>query len=165
MNYNYKDIDKFYTNIILEYLQKGYTIYSSCMAGHQGEISKIVLTNSNNELIGDDDTLWLNKLEEVKKYTFYKVDERKNNYYTDNLEFFNECKNKHNSRMRLKYKMEENKEVELKSKQAFIIAYRYCKQTKGYKTVKPKDIISVLKLYNKCYVVKIKNKNDLIIRY
>lgn len=200
MNYNYKEIDKIYTNIIADYLSNGYTIYTPCMAGHQGEIAKVVLTNSEDELVcvymdkeyswddGDginivigknehnnyknvvnDDILWINKLEEVKKYTFYKIDERKNNYYnnyyTDDLDFFNECKNKHNNRMSLKYEMKSNKKIELKNKKAFLIAYKICKRTKGYKTIKSKDILSVWKIKNKYYTVKINGKDDLIIKF
>lgn len=195
MNYKYKEIDRFYTNIIAEYLNNGYTIYTQCMAGHQGEITKVVLSKSENELvciymdkewnweidkiiivigkyehnnykyIRNNDTLWLNNLEEVKRFTFYKIDERKNNYYTDNMDFFKECKEKRLKRFRLKYEMEKPKPVELKSKQALVIAYRHCKQTRGYKTVKPKDILSVLKLDNKYYTVKINGKCDLIIKF
>lgn len=40
-----KDIEKIYTNTIMEYLNKGYRINSSTMNGSQGEIAKVDLTN------------------------------------------------------------------------------------------------------------------------
>lgn len=195
MNYKYKEIDKIYTSIITDYLRNGYTIYTPCMTGHQGEIAKVILTNSEDELtcvymdkewnwemdkiiivigkykhnnykyIINDVTLWLNKLKEVKKYTFYEIDDYRNNYYTDDMDFFKECKEKRLKRFRLKYEMEKPKPVELKSGHAFVIAYRHCKQTRGYETVKLKDILSIWKLDNKYYTVKIKGKCDLIIKF
>ena len=40
-----KDIENVYTDIIKDYLNKGYRIYYSTMGGSQGEIAKIDLTN------------------------------------------------------------------------------------------------------------------------
>ena len=43
-----EDINKTYTEIIGEYISRGYWIYTKTMAGHQGEISKIDLTNGKH---------------------------------------------------------------------------------------------------------------------
>lgn len=40
-----KDIEKIYTDTIMEYVNKGYRINSSTMNGSQGEIAKVDLTN------------------------------------------------------------------------------------------------------------------------
>lgn len=40
-----KDIEKIYTNTIMDYINKGYRIYSPSMGGSQGEIAKVDLTN------------------------------------------------------------------------------------------------------------------------
>ena len=40
-----KDIEKIYTDTIIEYVNKGYRINSSTMSGSQGEIAKVDLTN------------------------------------------------------------------------------------------------------------------------
>ena len=195
MNYKYKEIDKIYTNIVTDYLSNGYTIYTPCMAGHQGEIVKVVLSKSKDELIcvymdkergeeigkiiivvgkykhnnygyiRNNDTLWLNKLEEIKKITFYEINDCKNGYYTDSFDFLIECKEKRLKRSCLRRKVRKTKPVELKSKRAIEIALKHCKQTRGYKMVKPKDILSIIKENNKFYRIKINNKDDLIIKF
>lgn len=40
-----KDIEKIYTDTIIDYINKGYRIYYNTMSGHQGELAKIDLTN------------------------------------------------------------------------------------------------------------------------
>lgn len=44
---NYADINKRYTEIVVEYMIKGYTINSASMSGSQGETSKVDLTNGS----------------------------------------------------------------------------------------------------------------------
>lgn len=41
----YKEINRKYTEIVQEWMAKGYVINTSTMSGHQGEIAKIDLTN------------------------------------------------------------------------------------------------------------------------
>lgn len=43
-----EDINKTYTEVIREYISRGYWIYTKTMAGHQGEIAKIDLTNGKH---------------------------------------------------------------------------------------------------------------------
>lgn len=43
-----KDIENMYTDIVKEYVDKGYRIYYPTMGGSQGEIAKIDLTNDKN---------------------------------------------------------------------------------------------------------------------
>ena len=43
-----EDINKVYTEIISEYISRGYWFYTKTMAGHQGEIAKIDLTNGKH---------------------------------------------------------------------------------------------------------------------
>lgn len=40
-----EDVNKTYTEIIGDYISRGYWVYTKTMAGHQGEIAKIDLTN------------------------------------------------------------------------------------------------------------------------
>lgn len=42
---NFKEINKRYTEIVAEYIGKGYTINTTSMNGSQGEIAKVDLTN------------------------------------------------------------------------------------------------------------------------
>lgn len=41
----YIDINKRYSGIVADYMNKGYTINTASMSGHQGEVAKIDLTN------------------------------------------------------------------------------------------------------------------------
>ena len=41
----YADINKRFTEIVAEYISKGYTINTASMRGSQGEIAKVDLTN------------------------------------------------------------------------------------------------------------------------
>ena len=50
-----EDINKTYTEIIGEYISKGYWIYTKTMGGTQGEIAKIDLTNGKHIL-----RIWIN---------------------------------------------------------------------------------------------------------
>lgn len=43
----YSDINKRYTEIVTEYMTKGYTINTASMSGSQGEVAKIDLTDGN----------------------------------------------------------------------------------------------------------------------
>ena len=43
----YADVNKRYTEIVAEYIGKGYTINSASMSGSQGETSKVDLTNGS----------------------------------------------------------------------------------------------------------------------
>lgn len=44
----YIDINKRYTEIVTEYMAKGYTINTASMSGSQGEVAKIDLTDGND---------------------------------------------------------------------------------------------------------------------
>lgn len=43
-----KDIERRYTDIINDYIRKGYWVYTKTMSGHQGEITKVDLTNGEH---------------------------------------------------------------------------------------------------------------------
>lgn len=107
-----KDIDKKYTEKIMEYLNKGYTIHTNTMNGSQGELAKVDLTNGKEViriymdrtyigfsdkviviLVGrntcklydsESDIIWNSKLEIIEKMEFVKIGE---NYYIPKEDF------------------------------------------------------------------------------
>lgn len=62
------DINKRFTEIVAEYIAKGYTFNAGTMSGHQGEIAKVDLTNGEEVLrividhISSSDNYWLEGL-------------------------------------------------------------------------------------------------------
>lgn len=64
----YADINKRYTEIVAEYISKGYTINSASMSGSQGETAKVDLTNGTEiiRVLIDTFSDWANDLEGVK---------------------------------------------------------------------------------------------------
>lgn len=64
----YADINRRYTEIVAEYIGKGYTINTASMSGSQGETAKIDLTNGTEiiRVIIDTFSDWTNNLEGVE---------------------------------------------------------------------------------------------------
>lgn len=64
----YADINKRFTQIVTEYICKGYAINTSTMSGSQGEIANIDLTNGKEiiRVLVDSFTDWHENLEGVK---------------------------------------------------------------------------------------------------
>ena len=64
----YADINRRYTEIVAEYIGKGYTINTASMSGSQGETAKIDLTNGAEIIRVMIDTFsdWTNNLEGVE---------------------------------------------------------------------------------------------------
>lgn len=58
-----EDINKTYTEVIGEYISRGYWIYTKTMAGHQGEIAKIDLTNGKHIIRVRIDKKYHNRIE------------------------------------------------------------------------------------------------------
>ena len=54
------DLNTIFTAKVTEYLAKGYTIYTDSMAGHQGEIAKVDLTNGEEviRILLEDGPVW-----------------------------------------------------------------------------------------------------------
>lgn len=64
----YADINRRYTEIVAEYIGKGYTINTATMSGSQGETAKIDLTNGTEiiRIMVDTFSDWTNSLEGVE---------------------------------------------------------------------------------------------------
>lgn len=187
MNYFKKDIDKAYSDVVLDYLKNGYTIYTPELKGNQSEEAKVGLTNGKEVIIvyikdkyewrGEVNarviivskvvdyipykswkTIWLDELETIKTLEFYQI--RRGNLFTDDKQCAKDCDNLH-------YKRIENRKRDNRKKftsnKALNIAYKICKRTKGYKSVAKKDIICVYKVDNKFYI-EINGKDNIRIK-
>lgn len=73
----YADINRRYTEIVAEYIGKGYTINTASMSGSQGETAKIDLTNGTEIVRVMIDTFsdWTNNLEGVEIFVGKVTDE------------------------------------------------------------------------------------------
>lgn len=187
MNYLKKDIDKVYSDVVLDYLNKGYTIYTPELSGNQGEESKVGLTNGKEVVVVYMDnthdykewidsklivvgkvsdyipyksygTIWLNELETIKTLEFYQI--RRGNLFTDDKQCAKDCDNLHYKRIENRKK--DNRKQFISNK-ALNIAYKICKRTKGYKSVAKKDIICIYKVDNKFYI-EINGKDSIRIK-
>lgn len=183
-----KDIDKIFTEIVADYISKNWIIYSSSIGENQGEKAKIDLVKDNEivRILLDknynyesysytisvgikkessnlyrgkdfDKIFWNKDFEIIEEYKFYCIDKEKS-YFTDNFYFYQDCMNIRYRRLKNTSCCESPKLYTNKS--AWLIGYRLCKQTKGYKTVKLKDIVGILKYSNNQYGVKINGKEN-----
>lgn len=182
-----KDINKLFTDKMLEYINQGYTVNSSTMSGTQGELAKVDLTNGkeiirlyldhrcsvkNNYLyfIAErftgkkyltrfDRTIWNGNGEKVFEKRFAEV-ERDKYYIDENNEEYKTIKAKQADRAQFRnYCPYKTKRIN--NKKADLIAYKLVKKFPKTKSIKPRDIESVTKheYTNRAkYYVKCKGK-------
>lgn len=188
MNYKIKDIDNLYTEIIKNYIDKGYKIYTEPMGGSQGEMAKIFL-ECNDDIICiymkefhdycdfvDGIFIMVGTFDRFKAYdksyggtiwlneldciSMYRFFEvSKNKYYTDDYNFALNCNKKRMNR--IKNKKKKDNRVTFNSDRFKEFAYKKCKKTKGYKRVKKTDIEEIIKAYG-FYYAYIKGKEYLL---
>lgn len=180
-----KEINKIYTEGVKSYLDKGYVFNTSTMAGSQGEIARVDLTNSKEviririqnfgmidtvkiiiEKFGkgfckdnfvDYDTIWNDAGEIIKEMCFYEVDtKRAVSKYTDDKNFFEQIKEKRIARYRNRPNNSFSKEIKFNRK----IVLGIIKNHKGFKSVKESEIEKVIK-HGKYYTIHV-NRNGKI---
>ena len=66
MRYSRTDIDKIFSDTVIDYIAQGYWIYTDSMSGSQGEIARVDLTNGVEILRIYLDSAWQSKI----GYTF-----------------------------------------------------------------------------------------------
>lgn len=166
------ELNTIFTAKVNEYLVKGYTFNTESMAGHQGEIAKIDLTNGEevirvvmedgpawdkekNLFLNDKititvgratevhfDTIWNKDLEVLDQEIFYKAD-----HYSDYLITEEEAiENAEKQKARLMAKNQQTKETEEILDKATIKALLpYIHTLKGCKSVKARHLAKVWK--------------------
>lgn len=164
----YSDLEIKYTELINEYLQKGYNINTQTFAGHQGEICKIDLRHHlepNNVIrilfdktytnsvdiykilvlkyceVDKKNTLWNERFDEVLQqnlYYEYQSRTRRSKIYLTNINDYNELTKIKDNRAIADGRYQSN-EVDINSKIGQFI-FRYCKRQSGYKGIKKSDI-------------------------
>ena len=158
-----QEIDKKFTEKIMEYMNKGYFLYTNTMAGSQGELAKVDLTNgeeviriymdrtyvnlsdkkvfiaigrsSHRPTYSDSEIIWTSKLEILEKMSFVKIGE---NYYVPEEEY-NEIYEKRKNRYSDNYK------IYIFKDEAKKIVLPYLKRQPKCKSMKLSDIKEVRK--------------------
>lgn len=172
MNYTMKEINNLYTEIVKNYIDKGYNIYTEPMSGSQGEMARIFLECNNNIIciymkefhdycnfvdgifiiVGtfdrfkayDENSRNIIWFKELNCISTYRYFEiSKHKYYTDDYKFALSCTNKRMRRFDNGRKWNKRKIFNSKDFREFV--YKKCKTVAGYKNVKKKDIKGVFK--------------------
>ena len=165
-----KDIDTLFTNKIMEYIAKGYTLHTNTMSGCQGELAKVDLTNGNEviRIYTDDvyrngacyivltvgrntnklynhpsDIIWNKDLEIIEQIEFVKLSD---NYFINPEEYRGIHEKK-----RLRRRMKEENEVTVFDDKAKIIVLSFMKRQHKCKTIKLTDIQKVYKVTSTRY--------------
>ena len=177
----YASINKRYTEIVNEYLLKGYVVNTNSMGGHQGEIAKIDLTDGKEiiriyidgfyedylegvEIIvgrctdkvtpnshRDYSTFWSSHLEILKTERFYEIGNGSDYYVTK--EEAERANKIRRERWRSQYRSSEY----TPSEKAMEIAKRIVRNKFGYKRINAADV--KLTKSNSGYVVKYNQKS------
>lgn len=180
-----KEINKIYTEGVKSYLDKSYVFNTSTMAGSQGEIAKVDLTD-NKEVIRirierfvmndvvkiifekfdkkfckdnfeDYGFIWNDAGKIIKEICFYEIsDKRAVSKYTDDKEFMEQIEEKRIARYRNRPTNSFSKEIKFNRK----IVLGIIKNHKGFKSVKESEIEKVIK-HGKCYTIHV-NRNGKI---
>lgn len=179
-------IGNVFTQKVNEYLKRGYVVNLSTMSGTQGETARIDLIqpkdskkiirirvesywaefNSITSIFVEEhekksefcETLWNGKGDLIEEIKFYEVSNKKGKkIYADDLNEFNKIKEKQISRMK------GNSINFVKLNPAKVV--KVIKKFYGFKTIRPKDIISVEKISKNgiLYIVHV-NKNNKIVQ-
>ena len=181
----FKEVEAIFTQKVAALIQKGYTINSNTMSGHQGEIAKIDLRKGEEvirvqmyEEYGFDyevlfvsvarstkkigasrrQTIWNRDLEIIEEMKLFKVDE---NFFVESEEEIKAIKEKQIER----YTRRNASQREELSDAAKMIVLPFVKRQKGMKSCKLNDIDRVQKFFYTSsvqYVVVVKGKNILI---
>ena len=169
------DIEKAYTVWVNQYLDNGFHLYF--YSGHQGEISKTLVTKDNKTVfciyvdrelekdswsdvftiyikrfdnVRDSDTLWLDKGETLLVSKYYQVSRKYSPSYVDNkldFDLINEVKKERNKQRELPYYQDFSDAYKG-------IAWRILKKKKGFKSIKKSEIEAVKK-ERKYYYAKV----------
>lgn len=186
-----ENINKVYTEIISDYISKGYWFYTKTMAGHQGEIAKIDLTNGKHIIriridkkyksrIEGVENLWLGT--DVLRIVIVEYDNfRTETLWNDDGTVINEVKWYQVGRKNIAYtdNLEEYIDIATKTQNRFELKpidygnhgrkLNYNADTiikivngrKGFKSCKKKDIKSVER-YKNGYYIRMEGKSDAV---
>ena len=189
--YDDNDINAIYTDLVSEYISKGFVINFRTVRGSQGEESKIDLTNDDGKTIyriwilieyvdginnkklviviekflnfEARDILLFGRGEKILEKDFYFINKRSRNIYVESKDDFEIIVEIQKSRTYLKYK-EFYGLIEL-SDSCKKIALKIIRKKKGYKTVKIDDLNSVSRRYDvNGYYFDFKKKENFAVR-
>lgn len=174
--FNMIGISGVYTEIIANYLSRGYIFYVGAGRGSQGEEAKVVLTNDsgksalviyidkksswyeNNgtisifvkkfENVKQDSTLWLQKGELIYEKTFWKITRNGKEVYCELESDFNLIKEIQDKRFHLECEWSRKEIKEIKSETYKKLALKLLKKEKGYKSKTLKDISKIERVKN-----------------
>ena len=167
-----KDINKLFTDKMLEYINDGYVVNTNTMGGTQGETAKVDLTNGkyiirlyvdikSENLInylhiiaervkltkkykhGWDNTIWNGHNEVIFDKSFFAVDYGRYYVYVESDEY-KEIKAKRKQRYEYEYR-HRNTKIYFDNPKAKSIALKLVKKNPRTKTIKEKDIDCVYK--------------------
>lgn len=185
--FNMAEISAFYTEVIADYLSKGYIFYVGAGRGSQGEESKVVLTNDNGktalliyvdkengyfdnngtikiitkkfENIHQDSTLWLHRGELINEKIFWKVSRNSREVYVESESDFNLVYEIQEIRSQERYEIMKSHREEIKSETYKKLALKLLKKERGYKSKTLKDISSIEKIGNRLEI-RVKKTNS-----
>jgi len=113
------DIDKIFTRMMGEYLEKGYVIHTSTMSGHQGEVAKVDLYKGDDIIrmnlakmndwhkdtdgyvltvgratkwfnSGDGSIIWTKECEDIERHSFWRIGK---DWFTGFEDYAEKCSN------------------------------------------------------------------------
>lgn len=182
------ELNTIFTAKVNEYLAKGYTFNTETMAGHQGEVAKVDLTNGE-EIIrvimerkhswelgecftitvgratevepGITDTIWNNKLEVLDQEIFHQAA-----YGSDYLITEEEArKNANKRKARVERRIHNTNEEVITDKAHIKALIPYIQHLKGCKSVKARHLVEVSKRFlangTYHYTIYIKKKDTI----
>lgn len=182
------ELNTIFTAKVNEYLAKGYTFNTETMAGHQGEVAKVDLTNGE-EIIrvimerkhswelgecftitvgratevepGITDTIWNNKLEVLDQEIFHQAA-----YGSDYLITREEAeKNANKRKARVERRIHNTNEEVITDKAHIKALIPYIQHLKGCKSVKARHLVEVSKRFfangTYHYTIYIKKKDTI----
>lgn len=183
---NLKDVDKWYTRTVGQYLREGYNFYSPASGGTQGEEMSTYLIKDNDIIVIFMEkvySLYKENHHDYKRIVVGRFKNERNNknlyklkeetIWLGKLEILNEARfymissncfvnEKHDTEcFELHQKRCKNRKVEQNKfytdDKHIKIALKKCKKTKGYKSVKKSDIKGIKKSNNMSYQIVFKN--------
>ena len=161
----YKSIEEEFTSLVSSYLKYGYTINTSTMGGTQGEKAKVDLTNgehivrifleqrykgfSNTMVIeirsypGEERTriLWNNQGDLIRKFEYFEISR---GVYTNDEDEYNSIHSKKQERLENKF-VSRSRKIKFDADKALNII----KNKDGFKSIKKKNIVSVVRYSSK----------------
>lgn len=170
--YGDKELSEIFTQKVNEYLAKGFLVWYSHCSGSQGEEMKVDLSNDNGNTVyriwmekryscsipsgrisifikkyndaKNKRTLWMNQGETVFEKSFIDIDKHCDKDVYCDTEHQTYFENKKRERFESRIVFSDARNINISKK----VLLKCVKAQKGYKTVKEKDIVSIVRYVN-----------------